>query len=281
MSYQIKLPVFEGPFDLLLYLIRKHEVDVYDIPVAEITRQYLEYIELMQLLDLDVAGEFIEMVATLMLIKVRMLLPAPPTEDGEEPEDPRAELVAQLLEYQQFKEVSRELAYQEAASRQLFPRVVPKSVIQQAQHSDEELVGEATLFDLLTALKNALDNMPKVTEHHVTVIKVTIEGQVQFLFREMAGQTYVLFRDLVRKLKTRMEVIVTFMALLDLIRLQFLTAKQSQAFGEIRLVPLKPLELAEYYEIRDKELIEADQGDDPSKSEPGNSETNTPTSAWE
>lgn len=267
MSYQIKLPVFEGPFDLLLYLIKKHEVDVYDIPVAQITRQYLEYIELMQLLDLDVAGEFIEMVATLMLIKVRMLLPAPPTEDGEEPEDPRAELVAQLLEYQQFKEASQELAYYEASSRQLFPRPVPKSVIKQAQHSDEELVGEVSLFDLLTALKNALDNMPKITEHHVTVIKVTIEGQVQFLFEEIADKPYVLFRDLIRKLKSKMEVIVTFMALLDLIRLQFLTAKQSQAFGEIRLVPLKPLNLSEYYEIRDKELIEADQEDEPAEKE--------------
>ncbi len=264
MTYKIQLPIFEGPFDLLLFLIRKHELDIYDIPIAKITHQYLEYLELMKMMDLDIAGEFIEMVATLMLIKVRMLLPGPEPEEGEEPEDPRAELVFQLLEYQKFKEASQSLGELEHQQRQYFSRAISKSVRStKDEDQDDQFLEDVSLFDLLTAFKQALDNMPKVTMHQVNVIKVTIEQQVEFLFKMIGNKSYVLFREVLSSLETRMELIVTFIALLDLMRLGILTAKQSDAFGEIRLVPLKPLQMETYLNIRDKELIPENGGQPP------------------
>ncbi|GAB4379154.1 MAG: segregation/condensation protein A [Calditrichia bacterium] len=254
-AYKIRLPIFEGPFDLLLYLIRKHEVDIYDIPIAQIIRQYLEYIKLMKMLDLDIAGEFIEMVATLMLIKVRMLLPTPVLEGEEEPEDPRAQLVAQLLEYQQFKIASQSLGELEAQRRRYFPRSVPDQITSNKDGEEDEFLEDVSLFDLLTAFKRALDNIPKVTVHKVNVIKITIEEQVAFLFRQIGKRPYALFREIVKPLRSRMELIVTFMALLDLMRLQFLCAKQSEAFGEIRIIPLQPLTMEGYLKTRDQELM--------------------------
>ncbi len=259
MPYKIKLPVFEGPFDLLLYLIKKNEIDIYDIPIAEIIRQYLEYLELMQILDLDVAGEFIEMVATLMLIKARMLLPQY-DENGEEIiEDPRSDLVAQLLEYQQFKEAGRKLGEMERWNRKFFPRAVPVEHFQKKKTPEELEWEDVSLFDLLTAFKRALESMPKVRVHQVNVIKVTMEDQVRFLFREIGNRPYALFGEIVRKLASRLELIVTFMAILDLLRLGFLSAKQSEIFGEIRLVPLQPLEFSKYLAIRDSHSLTASE----------------------
>jgi segregation and condensation protein A len=256
MSYRIILPVFEGPFDLLLFLIKKNEVDIYDIPIAEITRQYLQYLEMMQLLDLDIAGEFIEMVATLMLIKVRMLLPKSEVSLEEEIGDPRAQLVAQLLEYKQFKEASFSLSDMENKQRRYFSRAVPRNDSNLTATEDEDLfLEDASLFDLLAAFKKALDEMPKVTVHQVNVLRVTLEDQVKFIFQQIGERPYLLFREMCRPLQTKMELIVTFMAMLDLLRLQFLSAKQSDIFGEIRLVVLQTLSMGKYFEIRDKEFF--------------------------
>ncbi len=253
MSYNIKLPVFEGPFDLLLYLIKKNEVDIYDIPIAKITHQYLEYIELMKMLDLDIAGEFIEMVATLMLIKVRVLLPRSPLDGEEEIEDPRAALVAQLIEYRQFKDVSGTLGEMENHRRKYFPRGIPEPEVKETE--EEDLLADVSLFDLLAAFKTALDNIPKVTVHRVNVIKITIEDQVKFIFAQLGDRPYMLFREIVRPLENKIQLIVTFIAMLDLIRLHFLSARQSDVFGEIRLVPLQQLSIESYMELRDQELM--------------------------
>ncbi|MBN2367118.1 MAG: segregation/condensation protein A [Calditrichaeota bacterium] len=255
MSYKVKLPVFEGPFDLLLFLIKKNEVDVYDIPIAEITRQYLEYIELMQLLDLDIAGEFIEMVATLMLIKVRMLLPHPETEDEEEIMDPRAQLVAQLLEYKQFKEASFTLGEMESRQRKYFSREIPNSFLHELNRDKDSELEDVSLFDLLVAFKQALDNMPKVTIHQVKIIKITIEDQVRHIFNTFGNRPYVLFREITTSLSQKIEVIVTFMAILDLIQLSFISAKQSEPFTEIRLVALQKLDMGNYMKLRDKDVV--------------------------
>jgi len=256
MTYKVKLPVFEGPFDLLLFLIKKNEVDVYDIPVAEITHQYLEYLELMKMLDLDVAGEFIEMVATLMLIKVRMLLPRIASGEDEEIEDPRAQLVAQLLEYQRFKEVSGDFEKLENERRRYFSRAVPEEMRNKLNANDDELLDDVSLFDLLTAFKRALDNIPKVTVHQVNVVKVTMEQQVKFVFEKLGRRSYMLFSELTKSVKNKIELIVTFMAILDLIRLQFLSAKQTDNFGEIRMVAIQSPSYEKYLEARDKELVE-------------------------
>jgi segregation and condensation protein A len=250
------LPVFEGPFDLLLFLIKKNEVDVYDIPVAEITHQYLEYLELMKMLDLDVAGEFIEMVATLMLIKVRMLLPRIASGEDEEIEDPRAQLVAQLLEYQRFKEVSGDFEKLENERRRYFSRAVPEDIRNKRNSNGDKLLDDVSLFDLLTAFKRALDSIPKVTVHQVNVVKVTMEQQVKFVFDKLGKRSYMLFSELTKSVKNKIELIVTFMAILDLIRLQFLSAKQTDNFGEIRMVAIQSPSYEKYLEARDKELVE-------------------------
>ena len=253
--YKIKLPTFEGPFDLLLYLIKKNELDIYDIPIAEITRQYLEYLELIQMLDLEIAGEFIEMVATLMLIKTRMLLPHPEELSEEEIEDPRRSLVMQLLEYKRFKEASESFREYEDQHRKHFPRPVEslkkeylKQFSENGEHEDFDI--DANLFDLLTALKRAMDNMPKITVHQVKILKVTLEEQAAFLIDQLKGKKNLLFSELQPLLTDRLRFIVTFIAILDLIRSGLLSAKQVDPFGEVRLVPSPDLTFEKYMEKR-------------------------------
>ena len=237
MRYRVKLDIFEGPFDLLLFLIRKNEVDIYDIPIAEITQQFLEYIEAMRILDLNVAGDFIEMVAILMHIKARMLLPKTPLENEEESGDPRTELVERLLEYKRFKEVSYELQYLENDRRRLYKRqdfnfiqTVPES-----EPTTEEFLEKVTLFDLIIAFKRALQNMPKVTYHEVKRIDVTIEQQTEFLLNLLKEKKMILFQDLMKQFKEKIILIVTFVALLELVRKGIISVKQSDLFDDIRI----------------------------------------------
>ena len=230
MAYRIKLEVFEGPFDLLLFLIRKHEIDIYDI-----AQQFLEYVELMKILDLEIAGEFIEMVAILMNIKARMLLPKPLGMSEEDYEDPRTELVERLIEYQRFKEVAGEMYEFETENRRLYNRrYYPKFDVEE-EESDEKYLANVTLFDLLLAFKKALDNMPKVTYHEVKKIDVTIEEQREFILNKMAGQRMILFSELIHDIKERIVIIVTFLALLEMIKSKNLSVRQSAVFDEIRI----------------------------------------------
>ncbi len=252
--YKIKLPIFEGPFDLLLFLIKKNEIDIYDIPIAEITRQYLEYIEWMQMLDLEIAGEFIEMVATLMLIKTRMLLPAPQSEEEGDLVDPRQALVEQLLEYKRFKEAADHLRVRREHHAREFPRHVKLLRRQFESPAEPERLIEATLYDLLTAMKQALDNMPKVTIHHVQTIKVTLEDQVVFILEQLKQREYLLFQEMIAPIREKLRLIVTFMALLDLIRLGMIQAQQSVMFGEIRLKPIGEISMERYLRLRDQEI---------------------------
>lgn len=251
--YKIKLPAFEGPFDLLLYLIRKHEVDIYDIPISQITREYLEYIELMKMLDLEIAGEFIEMVATLILIKTRMLLPQQDLDEVEDGEDPRLKLTLQLLEYKRFKEKAEELESLEKDRRRYFPRKTnARKRIRSTQHQEEEFVLDATLFDLMTAFKRALDNMPKVTVHQVKKIKISLDDQVKFIIEKFEGKSYLLFSEMARELPEKIYLVVTFMAILDLMKLQMVSAKQAEVFEDIRLVPLTEISLSRYLSLREE-----------------------------
>jgi segregation and condensation protein A len=269
--YKIKLPVFEGPFDLLLYLIRKNEIDIYDIPIAQITREYLEYIELMQMFDLEIAGEFIEMVATLILIKTRMLLPQPTTEDNELPEDPRLQLTLQLLEYKRFKENSEKLQEIEEHRRHYFPRASTiRRQLKNIAPPAEEFVVDATLFDLLSAFKKALDNMPKVTVHQVQTIKVTIEEQVRFIFERLQGKPYIIFRELAEELHSKIHIIVTFMAILDLMRLKMISCKQEAPFADIRLVPLTELTMSHFASLREVHELKLSDEEDVISNPPGN-----------
>lgn len=232
-DYRIQLANFEGPLDLLLFLIRKNELDIYDIPIAEITRQYLEYVELMKELDLEVAGEFILMAATLIQIKVRMLLPRPDFETEEDEEDPRAQLVRQLLEYKRFKEVAETLTEIEDRQRRLFAR--SDFTWQKQYHSTQhELVmKDVGMFDLMAAFKKVLDEMPRQSVHEISTAGVTIEEQIEMILQKCREEDKIRFDLLMQQYQERVILIVTFMAILELIRTHRIIVKQASVFGEI------------------------------------------------
>jgi segregation and condensation protein A len=235
MTYRIKLDIFEGPFDLLLFLIRKHEIDIYDIPIHSITKQFLEYIELMKLLDLEIAGEFIEMVAILMNIKARMLLPKPFGVDEDDVEDPRTELVERLLEYKRFKQVAQEMYDLEEKRRDLFNRKYFPDPLYETEISPTEYLHDITLFDLLLAFKKALDNIPKVTYHEVKSIEVTLEQQTNYILQMLNQKPMILFTELVEKYEEKIFIVVTFIALLELIKKKQVLVRQSELFEDIRI----------------------------------------------
>lgn len=232
-GYRVRLSNFEGPLDLLLYLIKREEVDIYDIPIAEITKQYLEMIEVMRELDLEVAGEFILMAATLIQIKVRMLLPEPEDGSEDEEEDPRAELVRRLVEYKCFKEVAESMESFEVHQRRLFSRAYFEW---EKQYKKTEVVlREVSMVDLMRAFKTAMENIPSVTAHEVSAIGPTIEGQIEFLMRRLTEKELTRFGELFEELKDKITIIVTFMAILELIRTHRILIQQSSIFGEIYL----------------------------------------------
>ena len=235
MGYRVKLDIFEGPFDLLLYLIRKHEIDIYDIPIHLITKQFLEYLELMKLLDLEIAGEFIEVVAILMNIKARMLLPRPVGVGEDEYEDPRTELVERLIEYKRFKDAAAEMSLQEEKQRLLYPRSYFPRIEVEQEEDPETYLQDISLFDLLLAFKRALDNMPKVTYHEVKRIDVTIEEQTSFIVERLKQRKMILFSELMAEMREKIIIVVTFLALLEMIRAGKIVVRQSDLFDDIRI----------------------------------------------
>ena len=232
----VRLARFEGPLDLLLHLIKRDEIDIYDIPIAHITQQYLAYIELMRALDLEVAGEFLVMAATLMRIKAKMLLPLPGVGEEEEEGDPREELVQRLIEYRQFKEAAVTLQLREAERRQLFERgMVP---------SDDEMgplpLAPATLFDLLDALNRVMTRVPEQTAYEVQGELYDVEDKMALIASTVAEQGSISFTELLLRCRARAEMIVTFMALLELIKMGQVTVLQAESFGDITLVARMP-----------------------------------------
>ena len=234
MTYKVKLEVFEGPLDLLLYLIKKEELNIYDIPVARITDQYLEYLEFMKLLDLDIAGEFLVMAATLMHIKSKMLLPPDQVDEEQEEEDPRAELVRRLLEYKKFKEAASQLAQMESQHKHLFPRVGPAQPEETAIPKDMLL--EASLFDLITAFTKVLKDIPKDVFHEVIKDEFTVSQKMHDILHMMVEKTSVFFLDLFKAAKNKREMITIFLALLELIRLKAVVVQQEQPFSDIEII---------------------------------------------
>ncbi|MDD5428257.1 MAG: segregation/condensation protein A [Candidatus Omnitrophica bacterium] len=235
MTYKVKLDVFEGPLDLLLYLIQKEEVDIYDIPIAKITDQYLEYLELMKLLDLGIAGEFLVMAATLMHIKSKMLLP-PEQVDGEEKpeEDPRAELVKRLLEYKKFKEAASELSHMESQHKHFFARVGPGIDVEDLPK--EETFFEASLFDLITAFTKVLKDIPRDVFYKVVKDEFTVSEKIHDVLHMVVDKKKILFTDLFRAAKTKFEIITIFLALLELIKIKEVIVIQAAPFGEIEIM---------------------------------------------
>ena len=228
--YSIKIPVFEGPLDLLLHLIRENKIDIYDIPIAIITRQYLDYIQVMKELNLDIAGDFLVIAATLIHIKSRMLLPPDEEVPPEELEDPRRELVQRLLEYQAFKEAALSLREKENEWIKIFQR-------EPSSDEDEEVIhlSDVNLFDLLDAFKKILETAPPEIGT-ITKETLTVKDKMHFIMDTLEGQEAVRFEDLFAGGITKSLVIVTFIALLELIRLGLMRAYQEKEFGNIWVI---------------------------------------------
>ncbi|MBD3380932.1 MAG: segregation/condensation protein A [candidate division Zixibacteria bacterium] len=228
-SYEVKLEKFEGPLDLLLYLIKKDEIDIYDIPIARITRQYLEYVELMQMLNLDIAGEFILMAATLINIKSRMLLPR---NEEEEADDPREALIMALLEYEKYKKAALNMREHEEAERRFMKRE-DFSYLDLAP--EETFTLEATIFDLMKAFKEAMENLEREAYHSVKVEEVHIEDRIARIEKILSAKDYATFRELFSDNPTRLVLVVTLLAILELIKANRLRVRQAAPFGEIRV----------------------------------------------
>jgi len=249
MNYKIKLEIFEGPLDLLLYLVKKDHLNIYDIPIAKVTEQYMQYINLIQLLDLNIAGEFLVMAATLMQIKSKMLLPA---EEGEgvqeEPEDPREELVRRLLEYEKFKEIAENLRQKESDQREVFKR--PKSEVDTKDLGSKDVYFEASIFDLINAFSKALKDVPKEVFYEVVKDQFTVEQATHEILHLLLVKSEVKLSDLFGRAKNKMDIIVIFLAVLELIRVKEIVARQNQLFEEIEI--LRNKENIIPYERRDE-----------------------------
>jgi segregation and condensation protein A len=232
--YKVKLENFAGPLDLLLYFIRRDEIDVYDIPIAQITAEYMETIDMMQTLNLNFAGEFILMAATLMRIKAKMLLPKPQLSDEDEVEDPRAELVQQLLEYQRFKEMAYDLDKLAMERRKYHPRGFEMNS-PELEEDAASYLKDVTLYEIARLFKNAMDNMPVIQPYELHLEQVHLGDQKALISRSFDIDGRLRFSALIKKLKTKLEVVVTFLAVLELIRMRQIIVIQNDLFGEMEI----------------------------------------------
>lgn len=226
---RVRVPVFEGPLDLLLHLIQQNEIDIRDIPIAKITRQYLETLELMRELDLEVAGEFLVMAATLMRIKARMLLPPSVTE--EEEEDPREMLVRQLLEYSRFKEAAQDLMKLESERRLHWERGAPA----QLEDPESRELLPVSMFRLLDALKGVLSRQVPPIVHTVHAEPISLEEAIGLMRTQLGSKPKLLFEELLESFVSRIEKITAFLGLLELLKQGVLHATQESLFGPIWL----------------------------------------------
>jgi len=244
-EYKVQFEVFEGPLDLLLYLIKKEEVDIYAVNLTKLATQFIEYVDLMRQFDLEVAGEFLVMASTLMYIKSRELLPVDQqvvVEDEEEGEDPRWELIRQLVEYRKFKDAAAQLQTLEARQENVYPRV-PGKIVFEAE-TTAAAKPEVGIFDLLNAVSGILKRFGEKTAstREIYEDKWTVSEKIELVRKLIAERTSVKFLDLFAQAANRAEVICTFLALLELIRLKQLTCIQAEPFAEIEISGPAPAE---------------------------------------
>src|ERR1051325_8686657 len=251
-EYKAKFEVFEGPLDLLLYLIKKEEVDIYEVNLTSLATQFIDYIETMRLLDLEIAGEFLVMASTLMYIKSRELQPVDQqvqVEGEDEGEDPRWELIRQLVEYKKFKDAASQLQTLEARQENIFPRLPGKlEFLSDAPPPKPEV----SIFDLLNAVNGGLQRFAKPADQRdIYEDKWTVSEKIEHLMRLVVVRGRMKFSELFEAAGSRSEVVCTFLALLELIRLKQLVCSQTEAFSEIEIsrgaapaMPLPAMELA-------------------------------------
>lgn len=235
--YRIKLSDFEGPLDLLLFFIKRDELDIYDIPIAKITKDFLEYLQYLQELDLDIAGEFIVTAAELMQIKVQLLLPREGV--GEEELDPRAELVRRLLDYKRYKEMAGQMERMSNEQRRIYYRknftYDPKNV---EDPSEENLLRDVSLFDLIAAFKYVVDRMPRKHFHEIDRLNVTIDEQIDYILNFFKEKSEATFLQMVSAMVEKIRIVVTFIALLELIKQKQIGVRQVDPYGEMVIVKL-------------------------------------------
>lgn len=236
MAIEIKLDQFEGPLDLLLHLIKKHEMDIYDIQIARITDQYLAILDAMKSLNLEVAGEFLLMAATLLHIKSKMLLPqSEELEEGEEEaEDPRAELVRRLLEYKKYKEAAEVFNAHSQLGRDVFVRSCPDPALEVREEEEFEAVG---LFELAAAFRELLKEVPEESFHQVDVERLSVTDRVNAILSVLSERKSLAFREMFSERPDRHEVVVTFLAMLELVKMRLVRLMQNSRFGNIWIHP--------------------------------------------
>ena len=238
-DYKVSLEVFEGPLDLLLYLIKKDEVDIYDIPIGRVTDQYMEYLQLMKVLDLNIAGDFIVMSATLMLLKSRLLLPVDERKDQEEEdeEDPRWDLVRQLVEYKKFKDAADHLEDLEVYQENVFGR--ESEYVELGASPDVDL-RDASIFDLIASLNDALGRVQEEDLQEIFAEEYTVSQKVTFIIDNLNIAKRLSISDLFSGMVSRQEIVCTFLAVLELIKLNRIAAVQDEHFGNIVVEPREP-----------------------------------------
>lgn len=237
---RVKLPIFEGPLDLLLFLIKKEEVDIYEVPLERITNQYLDYLRLMQMLNLELAGEFLVVASTLLYIKSRTLLPKdqqPPEEEAEE-DDPRWELIRQLVEYKKFKDAAWQLHLRHTEAEKQFTRTATPERPEPSEEAPDEPVGvgDVSLFDLISAFQKVLDRVDEREDlKEIFEDRWTVSDKINSIRALLGSRPRVRFDELFAGTASRTEVVVTFLALLELIRMNQLRARQGDAFDAIEI----------------------------------------------
>ena len=248
-SYKVRLDEFEGPLDLLLFFIKRDELDIYNIPITRITQEFLEYLHLMKALDLEIAGEFIVVAAELCQIKAKMLLPREESEDGVEEEDPRIDLVRRLIEYRRYKEMAEGMAVMSEEQRKIFFRQYfsQDDRTATAPQEEENLLKNVTIFHLMNAFRRAMERAPKIKRtHDVELIAVSVEEQSEVILSSVSLRGELNFSELfadvlsshdVEELSIgiRLYIAVTFMAILDLVRNRLIALRQHEVFDEIIL----------------------------------------------
>ncbi len=229
--YKIKLEQFEGPLDLLLFFIKRDELNIYDIPISKITKEFLDYVNFIKMLDLEVAGDFILMASTLMHIKVRMLLPREVDEQGEEI-DPRADLIKALLEYKKYKEVAEDLTFFEANQRNISFRGNFEKDEVEAPPEYEVLLKNISVYDLAKAFKKAIEGVKPVPVHEIKKINITINEMIDYILERLKQVNELPFLSLVSGMTEKIRIVITFIAILELAKMQIIDVRESTQFND-------------------------------------------------
>ena len=235
MEYKCKLKIFEGPLDLLLHLLKEQKMDICDIPIAEITKQYMQYLEMMQEMNLELVGEYLVMAAELTRIKSKTLLPSPETDEESEfggGEDPRSELMRRLREYQRYRDAAFELRMKEHDRQQIFSR---GGEIEIEENSENLGLMDATVFDLFTAYQKILDAKSFEKDYEIEITEMSVTDRMQYILNILNASDSVTFESFFTVLNSKQEIIVTFLGILELMRLKLMRVQQGQHFETIRI----------------------------------------------